>query len=190
MHDEALVLIDMQRCMADPDGPPRNNPGAEANLARLLAAWRGSRLPVIHVRHLSLDPTSGFYPGQSGAAFQEAFGPQEGEHVADKHVTDAFAGSGLERHLHLRSIRRLVCAGVSTNYSVEATVRSAGSLAFSAIVVADACFAFDGPDLRGGSRAAEEIHWASLNNLSGEYASVQTTDEIFEARPDLQRKAA
>jgi len=179
--DTALVLIDLQRCMADPDRPPRNNTRAEADIARLLSAWRAGRRPVIHVRHLSLEPASGFWPGQPGAAFQDAFVPAPGEHVVDKHVTDAFAGSGLERHLRLRSIDDLVFVGVATNYSVEATVRSAGCLGFNAIVVSDACFTFARPDLDGRMRTADEIHLASLSNLSGEYASVRTTDDILAA---------
>lgn len=179
--DTALVLIDLQRCMADPSRPPRNNPHAEANIARLLSAWRTVRRPVIHVRHLSIEPASGFWPGQPGAAFQDAFVPEPGEHVIDKHVTDAFAGSGLERHLRLRSIDDLVFVGVATNYSVEATVRSAGCLGFGATVVSDACFTFARPDLDGLLRTADEIHLASLSNLSGEYASVRTTDNILAA---------
>lgn len=179
--DTALVLIDLQRCMADPTRPPRNNPGAEANILRLLSAWRAARRPVVHVRHLSLEPASGFWPGQSGAAFQDAFVPEAGEHVADKHVTDAFAGSGLERHLRLRSINDLVFVGVATNYSVEATVRSAGCLGFAATVVSDACFTFARPDLNGLLRTADEIHLASLSNLNGEYATVRTTDEVMTA---------
>lgn len=179
--DTALVVIDLQRCMADPTRPPRNNPSAEANIVRLLSAWRAARRPVIHVRHLSLEPASGFWPGQPGAAFQDAFVPAPGEHVADKHVTDAFAGSGLERHLRLRSISDLLFVGVATNYSVEATVRSAGCLGFDATVVSDACFTFARPDLDGRLRTADEIHLASLSNLNGEYATVRTTDEILAA---------
>lgn len=175
----ALVLIDLQKCMADPSRPPRNNPMAEANAARLLTAWRERREPIIHVRHLSLEPISGFFAGQRGAEFQDAFVPDEGEHVVDKHVTDAFAGSGLERHLHLRSIRRLVFAGVATNYSVEATVRSAACLGFTAIVACDACFTFSRRDVEGSMRTAEEIHVASLSNLCGEYASLRTTAELL-----------
>jgi nicotinamidase-related amidase len=177
--DAALVVIDLQRCMSDRARPARNNPGAEAKVSRLLSAWREARHPVIHVRHLSLDPESGFWPGQSGAAFQDAFVPEPGEHVVDKHVTDAFAGSGLERHLHVRGISHLVLVGVATNYSVEATARSAGCLGFTATVVSDACFTFARHDLDGTPRTPEEIHIASLSNLSGEYASIRTTDEVL-----------
>lgn len=175
----ALVLIDLQRCMADPACPPRNHPQAEARAARLLAAWRASGRPVIHVRHLSLDPASGFRPGQAGAEFQPAFTPLAGEHVVDKHVTDAFAASGLERHLHVRGITHLVFAGVASNYSVEATVRSAGCLGFHATVAADACFTFDRPDLDGRARTADDLHRVAMANLSGEYAAVRTSDDIL-----------
>lgn len=178
-HAPALVLIDLQRTMADPARPPRNNPQAEANAARLLSAWRTSGGPVIHVRHLSLEPISGFYPGRPGAEFQDDFMPRAREHVVDKHVTDAFAGSGLERYLRLRSIDTLVLAGVATNYSVEATVRSAGCLGFEATVVADACFTFARADLSGEIRTADEIHLASLSNLDGEYAAIRTTDQVL-----------
>ncbi len=176
--DEALVLIDLQRAMSDPALPQRNNASAEANAARLLAAWRRRGGPIVHVRHLSLDPASGFRAGQPGAEFQPAFLPTGREHVVDKHVTDAFAGSGLERHLHLRSITGLVFAGVATNYSVEATVRSAACLGFAATVVSDACFTFARHDLDGALRSAEDIHLASLSNLNGEYAAIRTTEAV------------
>lgn len=177
--DDALVLIDLQRAMSDPALPPRNNTLAEANAAKLLAAWRRGGGPIVHVRHLSLDPTSGFRPGQPGAEFQPAFLPMGGEHVVDKHVTDAFAGSGLERYLHLRSLTGLVFAGVATNYSVEATVRSAACLGFRATVVSDACFTFARHDLAGTWRSAEDIHLASLSNLNGEYAAIRSTNAVL-----------
>lgn len=177
----ALVVIDMQVCMSDPTRPPRNNPQAETNILRLMTAWRAEACPVIHVRHLSLEPTSSFRPGQAGAAFQPAFEPEPGEHVQDKHVTDAFAASGLERYLHLRSIRELVIVGVSTNYSVESTARSAGCLGFKTTVVSDACFTFAMVDLNGKVRAAEDIHLMSLSNLNGEYAAVRTIDTLLGA---------
>ena len=181
LHQQsALVLIDMQRCMGVSTRPPRNNPQAEDNIARLLAAWRTTERPVIHVRHLSIEPESGFWPGQPGAAFQERFCPKPREHVVDKHVTDAFAGSGLERYLHLRTIRKLVVVGVSTNYSVEATVRSASCLGFVTTVVSDACFTFAKADLEKRIRTADEIHLMSLSNLDGEYATILTTDAVLE----------
>ena len=63
----ALLIIDMQRGMAEAKAGRRNNPHAEDNIAQLLAAWRQTGRTVVHVRHLSRSPASSFWPGQSGA---------------------------------------------------------------------------------------------------------------------------
>jgi nicotinamidase-related amidase len=175
----ALLIIDMQKGMLSPTLPPRNNAGAEANIARLLAAWRERDQPVVLVRHISRAPASVFAPGQPGAEFQERFTPLAHEHVVEKNVPDAFINTGLERWLHARGIRHVVIAGVSTNNSVEATARTAGNLGFSTVVVADACFTFDKTDFGGTLRSAEEVHLMALANLHGEYAEVRTTDEVI-----------
>lgn len=182
LEHPALILIDMQQCMASLDAGDRNNPGAEANIAALLAAWRARAAPVVHVRHISRHPTSGFAPGQPGAAFQPAFLPLAGEHVVEKNVPDAFVASGLERWLRVRGIGRLVVVGVSTNISVECSVRSAGNLGFDTTVVADACFTFARRDYAGVARSADEVHAMALSNLDGEYATVVRTDEVLAGR--------
>jgi len=175
----ALLIIDMQKGMLSPTLPPRNNPQAEANIARLLAAWRAAGKPVVLVRHISRSATSVFAPGQPGAEFQERFAPLALEHIVEKNVPDAFVNTGLERWLHVRGIRDVVIAGVSTNNSVEATARTAGNLGFSTIVVADACFTFDKADFGGTLRSADEVHLMALANLHGEYADVRTTADVL-----------
>lgn len=175
----ALIIIDMQKGMRSPALPPRNNPQAEDNIARLHAAWRESGRPVVSVRHISRSPASVFAPGQGGVEFQERFLPLPHEHVVEKNVPDAFIHTGLERWLHARGIRHLVIAGVSTNNSVEASARTAGNLGFETVVVADACFAFDKQDFGGTWRSAEEVHLMALANLNGEYAQVLSTEEVI-----------
>ncbi|HEY8880818.1 MAG TPA: cysteine hydrolase family protein [Roseateles sp.] len=170
-----LLIIDMQVGMTWPRSGARNNPQAEANIARLLGGWRDAAATVVHVRHISRTPGSPFWPGQPGAEFQAALAPRDAEHVVEKNVPDAFTHTGLERWLHARGQRELVVAGVSTNNSVEATARSAGNLGFATRVVADACFAFELTDLRGVHHAAEEVHQMALANLHGEYATVIDT---------------
>lgn len=175
----ALIIIDMQKGMLSPTLPPRNNPDAEDNIACLHAAWRESGQPVVSVRHISRSPSSVFAPGQGGAEFQERFAPLPHEHVVEKNVPDAFINTGLERWLHMRGIRHLVIAGVSTNNSVEASARTAGNLGFDTVVVADACFTFDKQDFGGTWRGAEEVHLMALANLHGEYAQVLPTEEVI-----------
>ncbi|WP_311065686.1 cysteine hydrolase family protein [Halomonas sp. DWK9] len=176
----ALIIIDMQQGMATLEAGERNNPHAEANIKRLLATWRQSQQPVVHVSHLSRTPNSPFWPGQSGVLFQPELEPLATEHIVDKNVPDAFTHSGLEHWLHARGIHKLVVVGVSTSHSVEATVRSAGNLGFETYVVSDATFTFAKRDYAGTYRTAEEVHAMSLANLAGEYTEVVSTEEALE----------
>lgn len=175
----ALVIIDMQRGMADPALGRRNNPDAELRIQQLLNAWRQAQRPIVHVRHISRSDASVFRPGQPGCEFQDALPPLAHEHVVEKNVPDAFSATGLERWLHVRSIHQLVIVGVITNNSVESTARSGGNLGFDVIVAADACFTFDQTDLSGRLWLAEDVHALSLSNLAMDYARVLNTGEIL-----------
>lgn len=175
----ALIVVDMQKGMADTAADERNNPDAERNILALLSAWRNAHQTVVHVRHISRTPGSPFWPGQSGAEFQEELAPMAAEHVVEKNVPDAFAHTGLERWLHARGIQQLVIVGVSTSNSVESTARTAGNLGFQTIVVSDATFTFAKMDYAGVLRSADDVHAMSLANLDGEYASIMTTSEAI-----------
>lgn len=181
LRKTALLIIDMQRGMESASLPPRNNPGAEANMAALRDAWRAAGQPVVNVRHISRFPGSVFFPDQQGAGFQQRFEPLATEHVVEKNVTDAFISTGLERWLHVRDIRDVVIVGVSTNNSVESTARTAGNLGFGTTVVSDATFAFEQRDFGGTLRSADDVHLLSLSNLHGEYATVRSTGEVLSA---------
>lgn len=175
----ALIIIDMQQGMQSATLAPRNNPDAEHNILRLRAAWRQSGQAVVHVRHMSRDPLSVFFPGQPGAQFQTRFEPLDDEHVVEKNVPDAFIQTGLERWLHARAIGQLVLVGVSTNNSVESSARSAGNVGFATVVVSDATFAFDLRDFSGTLHSAQKVHEMALANLGNGYATVRSTAEIL-----------
>lgn len=167
-----LILIDQQQGIHHPKLGRRNNPQAEDCMVELLALWRESLRPVIHVQHLSRSPDSVFWPGQSGVEFQPRFVPMVHEAVIQKQVPDAFSGTTLEADLRRAGVEQLVIVGVATNNSVESTARTAGNLGFVTWVVEDACYTFDKPDFYGRARTAEEVHAMSLANLHGEYATV------------------
>jgi nicotinamidase-related amidase len=175
----ALVVIDMQRAIDDPvwaAAGPRNNPFAEANLARLLATWRNRGWPIFHVRHDSREPDSTFRPGGPGAAFKPEATPIPGETVLSKHTANAFLSTDLDAELKQRHITALVVSGVITNNSVESTVRMAAEIGYDVTVVEDAVFTFARRDRGGHIWAAEEVHAISLANLEqGGYARIAAT---------------
>jgi nicotinamidase-related amidase len=176
----ALILIDQQQGIRAPHLGPRNHPDAESRMAELLAAWRQARAPLVHVRHLSRDPHSVFWPGQPGVHFQPDLAPLPGEAVFDKQVPDAFTHSGLERWLLQRGIEEVLICGVASENSVEATARSAGNLGFRTWVAEDACYTFAKTDFAGRPRSAEEVHAMAMANLQGEYATVSSSATLRE----------
>jgi nicotinamidase-related amidase len=179
MQKTALIIVDMQVGMSWPEAAQRNNHQAEEVVAGVLEHWRRRGAPVVHVRHMSRNPGSPFWPGQPGAEFQPALAPQAGEHVVEKNVPDAFINTGLERWLHVRGIASVLIVGVSTNNSVESTARTAGNLGFKTYVAADGCYAYAQTDYKGVRRSAEDVHAMALSNLHGEYATVIRAQEAI-----------
>jgi nicotinamidase-related amidase len=180
----ALVVIDVQKAIDagyHAVHGPRNNVDAERKIAQLLATWRKYQRPVIHVRHDSTSADSAYRPGQAGNDFKDEVAPHAGETVIPKTTNNAFIGTPLETHLRASGVDALVVTGVSTNNSVEATVRMAGNLGFKTYLVGDACFTFARPDFAGRLRSADEVHDMSLANLDGEYCTVASTDQVLSA---------
>ncbi|AXE30927.1 cysteine hydrolase [Chromobacterium phragmitis] len=184
-----LLLIDMQQAVDDPSWGPRNHPQAERVCAELLAAWRGRGLPLIHIRHDSVEPRSTYRPGQPGHAFKPETLPLSGETVIGKQTNSAFIGTGLEALLRERGWRELVVAGVSTSNSVETTARMAGNLGFNVWLAEDGCFTFDKVDWQGRLRRAEEVHAMSLANLDGEYCRVCRSEAILAELGNIPARA-
>jgi nicotinamidase-related amidase len=170
--DTVLLPIDVQRAIDDPCWGPRNNPGAEERIAALLAAWRGSGMPVIHVRHDSVEPTSPYRPEQPLHDFKPEAEPAEGEPVVAKRTGSAFVDTDLEPLLTEGGHTTLVICGVLTHNSVATTVRHAGCLGYRVFVAADACWAVDVTDSAGRHWPAEDVHAQTLATLAGEYAGV------------------
>jgi nicotinamidase-related amidase len=102
-----------------------------------------------------------------------------GEPVIAKNTPCAFARTDLETRLHAAGVTSLVVAGVITNNSVEATVRTAGCLGFDVYLVEDACFTFARKDWNRRLWSAKEVHPLSLANLDGEYCTVIRADQAL-----------
>ena len=179
--DTTLIVIDVQMAIDDPCWGPRNNPDAERKIARLLATWRAAKMPIVHVRHDSLEPNSPYRPGQPGNAFKPEAAPLPGETIIAKQVNSAFIGTSLERQLNAAGRTTLVICGALTHNSVEASVRHAGNLGFRVFVVADACWSVDTRDLTGRVWSAADVHILSLSHMQGEYAKVTDARSAAEA---------
>jgi nicotinamidase-related amidase len=176
-----LLIIDVQKGFDEPCWGRRNNPAMEARIVELLSAWRASNRPVIHAKHMSVDPTSPLRPGQPGNDFKSEVTPRPGESVVEKRVNSCFIGTSLEAELRRRGHDTLVIVGMMTNHCVSTTARMASNLGFEACVVSDATATFDrvGPD--GIRYPADQIHAIALSDLHGEFGAVVDTATVLAA---------
>ena len=175
----ALVLIDVQKAFEDPSWGPRNNPGAEDQIAILLAAWRARAAPVVHGYHDSQMPGSTLAPGSAGNAPKDVARPEPGEPVYRKVVNSAFIGTSLEADLRQAAIDTVVIVGLTTNHCASTTARMAGNLGFQTIVVSDATATFDRKTVDGTNRRAEDVHAGALSDLNEEFARILDTAAVL-----------
>lgn len=176
---QALLLIDIQEGLDAPHLGRRNNPGAEQNAATLLREFRHRQLPVLHVKHNSTEPRSTLRPGLPGNRIKPMVAPLANEPLFEKDVNSAFIGTGLQDYLNDQQISQLVVAGLTTDHCVSTSVRMAGNLGFTVLLIADACATFDrtGPD--GTRYTAEQMHGAHLASLDGEFCEVIDTSRAL-----------
>lgn len=176
-----LLPIDMQAAF---DGPPwgrSDNPDLDANAASVLAAWRARGLPILHVRHDSLEPSSPLAAGQAGNRFRAGSEPLGTEQVVAKSVNAAFVGTDLDLRLRRLGATEIVVYGLQLDMCVSTTIRVGANLGYRMILVADATAAFDLPAWGGGTVPAEAIRSAHLATLAAEFCSVRTTREVLNA---------
>jgi nicotinamidase-related amidase len=176
----ALILIDVQKGFDSPYWGVRNNPNAEDNMVKLLTAWRKTERPVVHVRHMSVEPDSPLRPNQVGNEFKDDLSPIEGEHVEEKQVNSAFIGTGLEAYLRGKGIDTVVIAGLTTDHCVSTSTRMAGNLGFRTYVVGDATATFNRTGYDGALYEAENVHHYALASLHDEFACVMNTAALLE----------
>ncbi len=194
--DTGLLLIDVQtgvNVLEHWGGATgrRNNPEAEANMARVLGAWRTAGLPVAFTRHNSREADSPLKFDLPTGAQLPGLEIEAGEIVVSKDVNSGFVGTSLEIELRRAGVRRLVVVGFFTNMCVETSVRMAGNLGFDTYLLPDCCATTNrvGPD--GADHDPELVHQMTVANLHGEFCTALAVDEALSLisgdRPDLRR---
>lgn len=180
MTKRALLVIDVQKGLDEPSYGKRNNPDAEANIARLLSAWRRQALPIVHVKHNSVRPDSPLRPELPGNEVKEEARPLPGEKQFTKTVNSAFIGTGLDAYLREHHITALVIVGLTTDHCVSASTRMAADLGFDVTVISDATAAHERVAFDGVHYSGDEIHQINLVSLDGEFCAIRSTQELLQ----------
>ena len=179
MPDTALLVIDIQNDYFP--GGAMELEGADAaggKAAIALKRFREKKMPVIHVRHLSVRPGSTFFlPGTQGAEIHAAVQPAAGEAVIEKNFPNSFRNTDLQAKLEGLGVKNLVVAGMMTHMCVDASVRHAADLGYKITLLGDAC-ATRAQSYGGEKVPARQVHAAFLAALNGFYAKVLQTHEL------------
>jgi nicotinamidase-related amidase len=175
----ALVIIDIQNDYFPGGAYPLVEPeAAAANAATILERFRDSGEPIVHVQHVWDAPDATFMrPGTEGVEINAAVAPEAGETVIQKAQPNSFVGTSLERELRGHGVEEIVVAGMMSSMCVDATVRAAVDLGFTATVVHDACAA---PDLEfaGDAIPGKTVHGSFMAALEGNYATLVAANAL------------
>jgi nicotinamidase-related amidase len=177
----ALILLNLQRDFVDPAGglkkAGKSIAHIEATVPRnldLLHQVRRAGCMIIHAAASyepsdQLDDLAGAAeitrlcrPGSWGAQVAAGFEPQGDEPVVACQRFSAFADTPLALLLRSNGIRTLVVAGVTTECSVESTVRDAAARDFVTIVAADSVASSDDRIAQHENSLRAMAHYFSL----------------------------
>lgn len=179
----ALVLIDMQKDFAAPDGAlgkqglDMTGPQAAVAKAQMLAAAaRAAGVPLVFVRLITRRREESdnlreykrrrgsdadaplCEEGTPGAEFVGPV-PQSGDYVVSKSRYSGFTGTRLEESLRAMGCDTLVIAGLTTECCIDATARDAFERDFHVFIASDAVAAYE-TDLHRVALKALELNCA------------------------------
>lgn len=177
----ALVLLEMQNDYF-PNGrvPLEKSVEASEKAQTVLQAYRGKKFPIIHVQHISTHPDATYFlPCTKGAEFYANVTPHKNETIIKKHYPNSFKDTGLLNYLIKNQINHLVICGMTTQTTIDATVRAAYDLGFSCTVLHDACAARQ-VEFNNVAISAHDVHYAFLASLQPMYANILSCEDLLQ----------
>lgn len=169
----ALLVIDAQRNLLEAPTAVHDAAAIVGRLEALILDARASATPVVFVQHCG-GPGEIDEPGAPGWEIDPRCAPLTGEPVVLKTRPDAFEGTELEKVLAGRGARRLIVAGVQSDFCVRATCRAAVARGYDVVLVEDAHGTYDGK-----TSSAPEIVGQINAELAPAVALVRTAEVRF-----------
>ena len=156
-----LLVIDMQKGLVDED--LYDYESFTENVKKLIDAARNNNVEVIYFRH-DAGPGSGFSAGDESFEIAEGFEPAPGEKVFDKTINSCFGNKEFKAYMKQQEDRRLMIAGLQTNYCIDATVKSAFERGYEVIIPEGSNSTFDNNYMTGETtvRYYNEDVWEEL----------------------------
>lgn len=178
IEQSALLVVDVQDSFKlGPRWQRRSNPEFEANLDRLVRAYRDAGLPVVFVLHT--DPDPGFETTSPHFHLMGFLSRREGEPLLVKNTRNSFTSTNLQEILEAKGVRRLVVTGISTEQCCETTTRVAADLGYDVDFVTEATLTFPIPNPDTGEEmSTDEIVRRTEFVLRGRFARIARVEQL------------
>jgi nicotinamidase-related amidase len=165
----ALLIIDVQMFGFEETNPVYKSDQLLINIGGLLTQARKAGVPVVYVQHSEPEEMVGKPPWE----IHPAIVPGPNDVVVQKCHPDSFQDTGLQSELESRGIKKLVVAGMQTEYCIDTTCRRAYSLGYEVTLVKDGHSTWDTDSL-----TAAQIIVHHNNVLSSWFVELKTADEV------------
>lgn len=179
LSESALLVVDAQDSFkVGPRWERRSNPDFEANVGRLIEAYRSAGLPIFFFLHT--DGDEGFGLDSPYFRLMDFVKPQDGEHVILKDTRNCFTSTNLQTYLLHKGVRRLAITGIQMEQCCETTARVAADLGYAVDFVIDATMTFPIPnyDVPGEELGVAEIEERTAYALRRRFARIVRTAEL------------
>ncbi|MBS0256016.1 MAG: cysteine hydrolase [Proteobacteria bacterium] len=142
MSETALIVIDTQHgLLAEPER--LHDPvGVLQRIDALVSRARDAGVPVLFIQHDG-GPGHTLEKGTAGWAIDPRTGYHDGDRVVEKRFCDGFQGTTLASELGQLGAKRLVLAGMCSDYCVDTTCRRAFAEGYQVALASDAHTTFN-----------------------------------------------
>ncbi|MGX8266150.1 cysteine hydrolase family protein [Anaerostipes caccae] len=159
---KALLIIDVQNDYFPNGKCQLYKPEVALNAIKdLLKDFRKQDLPVIYIRHESINGTF-LTINTDGVQIHNDIKPLDTETVIVKHYPNSFYETNLQNKLVENGVTELVVCGMMTHMCIDTTIRAAKDYGYELTLISDGC-------------ATKELEW------NGDYIPADTVQSIFMA---------
>lgn len=173
----ALLCIDLQKEYFDKERPlfVANGPKILKNVVLLLKTAREENIPIIHIQHISSNPSDATFNAASlFIEFTPKVIPQNNEHVVIKSLPGAFSRTNLDAILKSLKITDVIICGLTSFLCCDTTSREAHANGYSVYFIKDATAAINIFNI-----PAKEIHKIVCTIQEWYFAKVLNTKQIL-----------
>jgi nicotinamidase-related amidase len=168
-NQTALLVIDVQMFGFDDTNLVYESDQLISQIGNLITQAREAGVPVVYVQHSEPEeivgtPTWEIHP---------AIAPGTDEVIIQKQHPDSFQDTNLQHELESMGVKKLIIAGMQTEYCIDTTCRRAYSLGYEVTLVKDAHSTWSTDIL-----TADQIIAHHNEVLGGWFAELKKADEI------------